>query len=83
MAKRLQVILKDSEYREIKRATRSRQMSVAEWVRLALDLGHRREPVGSVGRKLKVIRAAARLDYPAGDIGRMLAEIEMGYKPAT
>jgi hypothetical protein len=79
MAKRLQVILKDPEYREIKRAARSRQMSVAEWVRQALNAAHRREPVGSVGKKLEVIRAAVRCEYPAGDIDSMLAEIEMGY----
>jgi DNA helicase IV len=79
MAKRLQVILRDPEYREIKRAARSREMSIAEWVRQALVLAHRREPMGRVGKKLEVIRAAARLDYPTGDIDRMLAEIEMGY----
>jgi hypothetical protein len=79
MAKRLQVILKDPEYRELKRAARSRQMSIAEWVRQALALAHRRESVGSVGKKLEVIRAAARLNYPTGDIDRMLAEIEMRY----
>jgi DNA helicase IV len=79
MAKRLQVIFKDPEYREIKRAARSRQMSIAEWVRQALAQAHRREPVGRVGKKLDVIRGAARLDYPTGDIDRMLAEIEVGY----
>jgi hypothetical protein len=79
MAKRLQVILKDPEYREIKRAARSRQMSIAEWVRQALDLAQRREPLGGAGKKLEVIRAAARLAFPSGDIDRMLAEIEMGY----
>jgi hypothetical protein len=79
MAKRLQVILKDPQYREIKRAARARRMSVAEWVRQALDQAHRRQPVGEVGKKLEVIRAAARLDYPTGEIERMLAEIESGY----
>ena len=79
MAKRLQVILKDPEYREIKRAARSRQMSIAEWVRQALALAHRREPAGRAGKKLQVIRAAARLDYPTTDMDRTLAEIEMGY----
>ncbi len=79
MAKRLQVILKDPEYREVKRAARSRRMSMAEWVRQALDQAHRREPVGGAGKKLEVIRAAARGDYPTADIDRMLAEIEMGY----
>jgi DNA helicase IV len=79
MPKRLQVILKDPEYREIKRAARSRRMTIADWVRQALDLAHRREPMGRAGKKLEVIRAAARLDYPTGDIDRILAEIEMGY----
>ncbi|MBZ5561193.1 MAG: antitoxin [Acidobacteriia bacterium] len=83
MAKRLQVILKDPQYREIKRAARSRRMSVAEWVRQALELAQRREPVGDVGKKLEVIRAAARGDFPTGDIDRMLAEIEAGYGPGA
>ena len=83
MAKRLQVILKDPEYREIQRAARSRHMSIAEWVRQALDLARRSEPRGTVAKKLGAIRAAARLDYPTGDIDRMLAEIEMGYGSAT
>jgi len=30
-------------------------------------------------KKLKVIRAAARHDYPVSDMGAMLAEIESGY----
>ena len=79
MSKRLQVILKDPEYREIKRAARARQMSIAEWVRQALQQAHRREPLGSAGKKLEVIRTATRGDYPTADIDRMLAEIEMGY----
>ena len=83
MAKRLQVILEDPEYREIKRAARSRRMSIAGWVREALNQAQRREPVGGVGKKLAVIRAAARMGYPTGDIGQMLAEIEKGYGSGT
>ena len=83
MAKRLQVILQDPEYREIQRAARLRRMSIAEWVRQALELARRSEPGGTVAKKLGVIRASARLDYPTGDIDRMLAEIEMGYGSAT
>jgi hypothetical protein len=79
MAKRLQVILKDPEYREIQRMARSRRMSLAEWVRQALALARRREPLGDIGKKLEIIRAAARHDYPVSDIGGMLAEIERGY----
>ncbi|HKN24569.1 MAG TPA: hypothetical protein VJX72_06960 [Candidatus Acidoferrum sp.] len=79
MAKRLQVILQDPEYREIQRVARSRHMSIAEWVRQALSLACRREPVGTIDRKLDAIRAAARYEFPVSDIDDMLAEIEQGY----
>ncbi len=79
MAKRLQVILKDPEYREIQRVARSRRMSIAQWVRQALELARHGEPLGSVGKKLEIIRAAAQHQYPVGDIDAMLAEIEAGY----
>jgi hypothetical protein len=83
MAKRLQVILQDPEYREIQRVARSRRMSIAEWVRQALEYARRREPLGDVGKKLEIIRAAAKHDYPVTDIDTMLAEIEKGYGTGT
>ena len=79
MAKRLQVILQDPEYREIQRMARSRHMSLAEWVRRALEHARRQEPLGSVEKKLQVIRAAVKHEFPTGDIDQMLAEIETGY----
>jgi hypothetical protein len=83
MAKRLQVILRDPEYREIQRVARSRHMSIAEWVRQALELARRHEPSSEVGKKLDAIRAAARHNFPSGDIETMLAEIEGGYNPGS
>ena len=79
MAKRLQVILQDPEYREIQRMARSRHMSLAEWVRQALDRARHREPLGDAGKKLQVIRAALQHEFPTGNIDQMLAEIENGY----
>jgi len=79
MAKRLQVILQDLEYREIHRAARLRRMSIAEWVRQALALARRREPQEGFDQKLEAIRNAAKHEFPAADIERMLAEIEQGY----
>ena len=80
MAKRLQVIVQDPEYREIQRAARSRHMTIAEWVRQALAHARRSEPLGDVGKKLAAIRAAAAHNAePAVDIDTMLAEIEQGY----
>lgn len=73
------MILQDPEYREIQRMARSRRMSLAEWVRQALDLARRRQPLGEVEKKLEAIRAAARHESPTSDIDTMLAEIERGY----
>ena len=83
MAKRLQVILQDPDYRQIQRAARSRRMSIAEWVRQALEAARRQEPTGSAGKKLEAIRAAAQYEFPTGDIDSMLAEIEAGYLSGT
>lgn len=79
MAKRLQVILQDSEYREIQRVARARRMTVAEWVRQSLAAARRYEPLGDVGKKLDVVRDAARQEFPTADIDEMLAQIERGY----
>jgi len=79
MAKRLQVILQDPEYREIQRAARARHMTIAAWVRQALETVRRQQPVGGVEKKLAVLRAAARYEFPEVDIDQMLAEIEQGY----
>jgi hypothetical protein len=76
MTKRLQVILNDREYREIQRVARSRRMSIAQWVRQALDLARRSETGAGVGKKLEAIRAAAWHDFPSADIDRMLTDIE-------
>lgn len=79
MAKRLQVILQDAEYREIQRAADAQRLSIAAWVRQALAAARRREPVGNVGKKLDTVRAAARHAFPTADIDEMLAQIEQGY----
>jgi len=35
--------------------------------------------LGGVAKKLAVIRAVARLDYPTADIDRILAEFDSGF----
>ena len=79
MAKRLQVIVQDPEYRDIQRAARLRRVSVAEWVRQALVQARKNEPSREAASKLEIIRTAARMDFPTADIDRMLEEIEQGY----
>jgi hypothetical protein len=37
------------------------------------------EPRTDTGKKLEVVRAAVRHEFPSGDIQQMLAEIERGY----
>jgi hypothetical protein len=79
MSQRLQVVLEDDEFAEIRRVARRHRMTVAEWVRQALRAARRDEPVVEPARKLGVVREAIRGDYPTADIGMMLTEIERGY----
>jgi hypothetical protein len=79
MSKRLQVLIEDSEYREIQSIARSRRMTVAEWVRTVLRLARRRETPGEPGRKLEAVRAAIRHSFPTGDMDQILSETERGY----
>jgi hypothetical protein len=78
MVKRLQVLLEESELRELQRIARARKMTVAEWVRQTLRAARRQEPLGDPGARLRVIRAAARHEFSTADIDQMLSEIERG-----
>jgi hypothetical protein len=78
MSKRLQIILDDSEYREVQKLARSRHLSIAEWVRQTLALAGRQEQLGDIGKKLEVIRAATRHEFPTAEIDAMLTDIESG-----
>jgi hypothetical protein len=71
MAKRIQVILQDSDW-EIRLIARSRGMSIAQWVRGALELARREDLAGSVAKKLAVLRAAAQHNFPTVDIDTMI-----------
>ena len=79
MSKRLQVVLEDSEYRELERWARRQRTTVSAAVRRALRELQRSEPTREPQRKLQVVREAARHAYPAPSIEKMLAEIEQGY----
>lgn len=79
MSKRLQVVLDDKEFADIQQAARRSRMTTAEWVRQALRAVRRAQPQGDVKKKLEVVRAAVRHEFPTADIDRMLDEIERGY----
>jgi hypothetical protein len=79
MSKRLQVILDDEEWKEIREVTQNQRLSVSEWVRRTLRQARRRLPEGERGRKLDALRAATRHSFPTGDVDRILGEIEFGY----
>lgn len=91
MSKRLQVILKDAEYRELQRTARQQGMTVSQWVRDAIRSAKAREPARGTVRKRGAVREASRHSYQRGDIsampassragniGGMLADIERGF----
>jgi hypothetical protein len=78
MSKRLQVLLDESEFRELRRAARTRGVSVAELVRAALRSSLREIPRGDPDRKLAAVRTASQHAFPTADIERMLSEIATG-----
>jgi hypothetical protein len=79
MSQRLQVLLDEAEFAEIRRVARRHRMTVAEWVRQALRRARQAEPAGDPRKKLGMVREATRHAYPTADLPRMLDEIEHGY----
>lgn len=69
----------DEELRGIREAADRERLTVSEWVRQALRRARRAAPAGDTGRKLELVRAAAKHSFPTADIEGMLAEIESGY----
>jgi len=79
MSKRLQVLLDEAEFREIRRLARQRRSTVAAWVRDALRAARQAQPSRGAEGKLRAVREAALNEFPTADITDMLAEIERGY----
>ena len=73
MPKRLQVLLDEEEYLEIQGVARRQRVTLAEWVRKAMD-----EHPGAVETKLRAIAEASRHQFPTADIDDMLEKIEAG-----
>jgi hypothetical protein len=76
MRKKLQILLEESELREIQRLARRDRMTVAEWVLQALRTAYRSELRGGIRKKLQAVRAAAKHAFPTADIDEMLEQIE-------
>jgi hypothetical protein len=55
-------------------------MTVAAWVRQTLRTARQGEPAGDATRRIALVRAAARQEFPTADIDRMLVEIGRGYR---
>jgi hypothetical protein len=79
VSKRLQVLLPDTEMKEIRQIARRHQLTVGEWVRRALRTARREEPTKDPAAKLRAVREAVQHSFPAPDIRTMLDEIERGY----
>ncbi|MGH8923291.1 MAG: antitoxin [Acidimicrobiia bacterium] len=76
---RLQVIVEESELRDIRRIAKRNGLTVSAWVRQVLRQARQNAPATDEGRKLAVIAAGFRHDLPTADIGQVLGEIESGY----
>jgi hypothetical protein len=80
MSQRLQVVLQEDEFEEIRNAAAAQRMTVPEWVRQSLRAACRGVPGRSVLDKQRAIAEASKHRFPTADIADMLAEIEHGYR---
>jgi len=80
MTQRLQVLLDDDDFGELRRAAREEGVPVSEFVRRAIRDARSRRPAGDLDAKLRAIRAAAGHEFPTADIDGMLEETERGYR---
>lgn len=83
MSKRRQVRLDEAELTEIQKLARRNHMTTAEWVRRTLRAARRATTGLEPKKKLQVVRAAAKHQFPTADVTQMLAEIEGGYVPPS
>ena len=81
MARRLQVLLDEAEYLEIRQAAEGAGLSVAQWVRQTLRTARRAE-TEKVSGKLRAVADAVVHDFPTGEIAEMLGNIE-AVRPLT
>jgi hypothetical protein len=79
MSKRLQVLLDESELRQLQKTAREEGVPLSKWVRRTLREARARGSGGDTESKLRAVREAARHEFPTADIDQMLAEVEMGY----
>ncbi len=80
MAKRMQILIDEAEYRRIQRLARRQGMSLAEWVRRALRAAYREQPLGDRDKRLAAVRASSAGEFPTADIEQMLEQIAQGYQ---
>lgn len=79
MSKRLQVVMSEGEFEEIRQASESAGQTISEWVRFVLRKARRDRATGDVALKLSAIRSAADHSFPTADIDQILDEIKAGY----
>ena len=73
MKKRLQLLLDETEYREIQHLARLQRITLADWVRQALRKARSTHP-SSMETKLRAISDASQHHFPTTDIQTMLRE---------
>lgn len=76
-------MLDEQELNDIQEIARRNRMTVAQWVRQVLRAARRLEPRQAVEHKLEAVRVAARYEFPVGEVGQILDQIERGYLTDT
>lgn len=78
MSTRLQVVLDDEEFAQIRQVAEAQRLTVSEWVRQVLRRAREQEPRYRAEHKLRVVRESARYGLPSGDMEQILDETARG-----
>jgi len=79
MTKRLQILLSEAEFEQLRVTARTNDVSVGEWVRQAIRRSFGEPLIRPKQAKLVAVREALAHYAPTADIDQMNAEIEEGY----
>ncbi len=78
MTKRLQVVMREGEIEDLRRAAEREGLTLSEWVRIVLRNARRNPSDPTPAQKIAALDRALRLGHPTADMDEMLADIENG-----
>ncbi len=78
MSKRLQIVMSEDEAKRLRQCALREGLTVSEWARRALRRAELQQSGPTPEQKVRALDRALTCNHPAGEIDKMLAEIDQG-----